>query len=172
MQNKFFNSKLNTVLLFILIILMVIAIKIMLKDKNTYFPEFQSKKAELPVIDNSMPPVANSNQILGNKEDLISFSIWPGSKVHGVVSYRGKISGGYFFEANILVNVLDAKKKLLRAGHGMATSDWMTSGPVDFEGNIDFSGLPKGPAYIEIHNDNASGLPEHDKSILIPVVIE
>ena len=54
----------------------------------------------------------------------------------------------------------------------MATSEWMTAGPISFEGNIDFTGLPKGQAYFEIHNDNASGLPENDKSILIPIIIE
>ena len=44
-----------------------------------------------------------NTEILGNKEDLISFSILPGSKVHGVMSYRGTVKGGYFFEANILI---------------------------------------------------------------------
>lgn len=34
----FFGSKLNTALLLVLIILMVIAIKIVLKDSVTYFP--------------------------------------------------------------------------------------------------------------------------------------
>ncbi len=173
MQNKywFFGSKLNTALLFILIILMIIAIKIMLQDKNKYFPEFQNKKVELP-IGNNTPALKETSKILGNKEDLLDFSIFPDTIVHGILSYRGTIKGGYFFEANILVSVLDANKKLLKAGNGIAKSEWMTSGPVDFEGNIDFTVLPKGPAYIEIHNDNPSGLPEHDKSILIPIVIE
>lgn len=155
MQNKFFGSKLNSVLLVILIILMVVAVKIMLKDKEKYFPT----------------PVQDS-QILGNKDDLISFSILPGSKVRGLVAYRGVIKGAYFFEANIGISVLDLNKNVLKNSYAMATTEWMTAGPVSFEGKLDFSGLPPGPAYIEIHNDNASGLPEHDKSVLVPVVIE
>ncbi len=111
-------------------------------------------------------------QILGNKDDLVSFSIWPGSKVHGIVFYRGVIKGAYFFEANIGINVLDKNKNILKRNNAMATGEWMTSGPVNFEGSIDFSGLPKGPAYFEIHNDNPSDLRENDKSILIPIVIE
>jgi hypothetical protein len=111
-------------------------------------------------------------KLLGNKDDLVSFSIWPGTKVHGVLSYRGSIKGGYFFEANILINILDANKKVLKQSNAVATTEWMTAEAVDFEGNIDFSLLPKGPAYFEIHNDNASGLPENDKSVLIPIVIE
>lgn len=111
-------------------------------------------------------------EILGSKQDLVSFSIKPGSKVSGITNVFGSVQGGYFFEANILINILDSDKNLLKSGNANATSDWMTSGPVTFDGTLDFSGLPKGPAYIEIHNDNASGLPENDKNILIPITIE
>jgi hypothetical protein len=38
MNPKFFGSKLNTVLLLVLIVLMVFALRIMLKDKETYLP--------------------------------------------------------------------------------------------------------------------------------------
>jgi hypothetical protein len=139
---------------------------------------FFKHKAVVPVEDTSskMPPISNADQIQvtgkANINDLIGFSIMPNSKVSGIKSYRGTIQGAYFFEANIGINILDADKKVLKASNGVATTDWMTSDPVEFEGNIDFSGLPKGPAYFEIHNDNASDLPENDKSILIPIIIE
>ncbi|MFA5933760.1 MAG: Gmad2 immunoglobulin-like domain-containing protein [Candidatus Paceibacterota bacterium] len=169
MQNKYFGSKLNTALLLVLIILMIIAIRVMLQNKETYIPWFSQPTAtNEPVTSTTMP----REGILGNKDDLISFSIWPWSKVHGVVSYRGTIKGAYFFEANILIGVADMNQKIIRQSNAMATTDWMTSGPVDFEGNIDFSGLPKGPAYLEIHNDNPSDLRENDKKILIPIIIE
>jgi hypothetical protein len=164
MKNEFFGSKLNTVLLFVLIILMVIAIRMMLQNKELYLPilgQNQEQKIDTVVF-----------QISGNKDDLVSFSILPNSKVHGVVSYRGVVKGGYFFEGNILINILDINKNSLKKSHADATTDWMTAGPVNFEGNIDFSLLQKGPAYLEIHNDNASGLPENDKSIFIPIIIE
>ena len=171
MKNKFFGSKLNSVLLLVLIILMIIAIKIMLRNEKEYFGVFQK---EVPIVDTTQEkiPVEVKNNILGNKDDLISFSIWPNTKVHGILSYRGVIKGGYFFEANILINILDSNKKIIKQSNAVAKDDWMTSGPVNFEGNIDFVGLLKGPAYFEIHNDNASGLPQNDKSILIPIVIE
>jgi hypothetical protein len=113
-----------------------------------------------------------NTEILGNKDDLVTFSILPGSKVHGVMSYRGAVKGGYFFEANILVGITDVNKNMILQSNAHATSDWMTSDPVNFEGYIDFSIIPKGPAYLEIHNDNASALPENDKKILIPVIVE
>ncbi len=128
------------------------------------------------LIENKAEPLPNQHlttdrEVLGNKEDLINFSILPNSAVSGVVKYNGSIKGGYFFEGNILVNVLDGAKNPLKEGNATAKTDWMTVEPVEFEGSIDFSNLPKSPAYIEIHNDNASGLPENDKSVLIPVLI-
>lgn len=163
MKNEFFGSKLNTVLLFILIILMVFAIRIMLQNKELYFPILNQ---EQQTIDK------NNTQISGNKEDLISFSVLPGSKVNGLLSYEGTIQGAYFFEANILINILDANKNVLKKGNTNATTDWMTAGPVGFKGSIDFSLLPKGEAYIEIKNDNPSDDRSKDKSIYIPVIIE
>jgi len=49
MQNKFFNSKLNTILLAILIILMIIALRWMYVNKGMYLPE--SKQVDIPIGD-------------------------------------------------------------------------------------------------------------------------
>lgn len=167
MKENFFGSKLNTVLLFILIILTVIAIFIMFQDKDKYFYQFSQNKDNL---DSTNAEV--NRKILGNEDDLVFFSILPGDKVSGLVKFTGSVKNAYFFEANIGINVLDANKKLIKSGHGTAKGEWMTSLPVSFDTSIDFSDVPKGLAYIEIHNDNASGLPEKDKSILIPVMVE
>ena len=111
-------------------------------------------------------------EILGNKSDLVSFSILPGAQVSGKEAVTGKVQGGYFFEANLVLKILDANKNVLKTTNGTATTDWMTSGPVDFKGNLDFTGLPAGSAYIAIENDNPSGEPANAKQILIPVVIQ
>lgn len=129
------------------------------------------KKSEVLAPEDSGQNISE-RMIEGNFADLVSFSILPNSKVSGVVSYNGSIKGAYFFEGNILINVLDNNKNLLLGGYTMATSEWMTVEPVSFEGNIDFTNLPKGPAYIEIHNDNPSDLPENDKNVLVPIIIE
>jgi len=111
-------------------------------------------------------------ELLGKKADLVSFSILPNSKIHDIVNYEGSVKGGYFFEANILINILDKDQNVLRQSNAISTTEWMTAEPVSFAGSLDLTGLPLGLAYIEIHNNNASGLPENDKSILIPIVIE
>ena len=115
--------------------------------------------------------VFDEPKISGNKEDLISFSVAPGDEVSGVLNFSGTVQNGYFFEGNIGINILDQNKKLLKAGNAMATTDWMTSEPVSFGGTIDLTGLPPSPGYLQIANDNASGLPENDKFIYIPIVI-
>lgn len=171
MQDKFFGSKLNSVLLLILIILVSGAIYIMLQNKETYLNVFKKQIPIENVIDKTQEPMQNKEGISGNKDDLISFSIAPYTKVHGILSYRGVIKGGYFFEGNILINILDKNKKVLKRSNAVAKTDWMTTEPVNFEGNIDFTGLPKGPAYFEIHNDNASGLREDDKFVSIPIIV-
>jgi hypothetical protein len=181
MDNKFFGSKLNSVLLLILIILMVIAIYIMLQNKEVYLDAYNKEILNSKTEQTQSPKTKDLNQqILGSNwrilpgynGDLVSFSVMNMQKVSGILSYRGVIKGGYFFEGNILINILDSNKKVLKQSNAIATTEWTTSGPVSFEGNIDFTGLPKGLAYFEIHNDNASGLPQNDKSILIPIVIE
>lgn len=116
---------------------------------------------------------ATNPDILGNKEDLVYFSIWPNSVLpKQIVSYRGSVKGGYFFEANILIGVADKDKNMILQSNGVAKTDWMTSDAVEFEGYLDFSTIPSGEAYVVIHNDNASGLPENDKAIYIPVIIQ
>ncbi len=47
MPNKFFGSKLNSVLLLALIILMVFALRIMLKDKETYLPNLSESEESM-----------------------------------------------------------------------------------------------------------------------------
>ena len=131
---------------------------------------FITKRVYAPISDSSNI-ITVDNTVLGNKEDLVSFSINPGATVSGVLDITGSVKGGYFFEGNILINILDSDKNILKNSHVNAKTDWMTIEPVEFSTTLDITGLSKGPAYIEIHNDNASGLPENDKNILIPIII-
>jgi len=169
MPSKFYNSKTNTFLLLILIILMVVAISIMSKDKEAYLPMFEDNTK----VENNNQAEDFNNEVFGNKDDLISFSIEPGQKVSGKMTITGEIKGGYFFEGNILVSILDSNKNVLINGYGTATTDWMTASPVPFTASIDFTGLTQGKAYIEIQNDDPSGGEGGPaKKILIPVIIK
>jgi len=131
---------------------------------------FLNKKAPKIEPISTIPDIIQP-EIMGNKDDLVFFSITSGSEVSGLIDAYGIIKSDYFFEGNLPISVLDANKNILRMTNGAATTDWMTIEPVSFKTSLDLTGLPFGPAYIQIHNDNPSGLPENDKFILVPIVI-
>lgn len=166
MNKEFFGSKLNTVLLIVLIVLMIVALKVMFKDKEKYLRPFTQNKEQVGDNDVVYP------QVSPNQADLVSLSITPNQTLSGLVNFTGSVKNAYFFEANIVIRILDVNNNVLKTGFGTATTDWMTTNPVSFQGSIDLTGLPTGPAYFQIHNDNASGLPQNDKFILIPIVIQ
>ena len=129
---------------------------------------YTNKKADAPVV---VAP-ENNLEILGNKEDLVSFSVEPGDKVSGILNLSGSIKNAYFFEANIGISLLDENKNVLKEGYGTATTDWMTTEPVSFTTTIDATGL-SGKGYILIQNDDPSGGEGGPaKKIFIPVVFE
>jgi len=117
-------------------------------------------------------------QIEGVKENLVSFSIKPGQKVSGLVHVVGSLKGNYFFEGSLPITILDANKKKTSYGPGYAkvTSDWMTSGPVSFSFDIDFTNVPKGKTYIEIKKDDPRDESEKGDTppteIFIPIMIK
>lgn len=145
------------VLLSIIVVLAIIG--------GLYF--YKNNKAEAPIINNE-----NNLEILGDKEDLVSLSLNPGDTVSGILDLSGSVKGGYFFEGNILINLLDSNKNILEKDHGTATTDWMTVEPVSFTATIDSTAI-NGNGYIEIVEDDPSdGEGGPAKKILIPVVFE
>ena len=88
----------------------------------------------------------------------------------------GVLQGGYFFEGNLPVTILDSDKNPTKygPGHGTATTDWMTGGPVSFYIDFDFTNIPSGSYYIKLTQDDPSGgesgIPV--KSVIIPVYIK
>ena len=167
------KQQIITVLIFVVVVSLVVVLYFAGVEHATIVPSKDAPKADVIGPLDIIPGEEYSTKLVeGRKDDLETFSIAPNAEVSGKFLFQGIVKGGYFFEGNILVNILDSKKKLLRAGNAKAMGDWMTSGRVKFQGDIDFTGLTKGPAYIEIHNGNASGLKENDKSILVPVIIK
>ena len=160
-------TKFGKIILYGVIIILLVIVVFMLQKKPV-------DNIPAPVV---IAPVVNNIQsvgplITGNVSDLISFSIPTGSSVSGMQTVTGKIQGGYFFEGNLILKILDANKNVLKTTNGTATTNWMTTEPVDFKGSLDFTGWPAGPAYISIENDNPSGEAVNHKQILVPVVIQ
>lgn len=128
-------------------------------------------KEKMPEAPATLP--TNLPQVLGDKDNFVSFSITPRSEVTGKIAATGVIKGGYFFEGNVIIKIIDATGKELRTTNGTATSDWMTIGPVTFKTTLDFTDLPSGPGYVKIIQDDPSGGESGKpiKEILVPVII-
>ncbi|MFA6325103.1 MAG: Gmad2 immunoglobulin-like domain-containing protein [Candidatus Paceibacterota bacterium] len=156
MENK--KSKIITIIIIVICICLPIALYLIGNRDNIIFNDGVIEKLE----------------ILGNKDDLISFSIKPGQEVSGINNINGVLKGGYFFEANVIVRILDVNKNILKNTYGTATEDWMTADPIAFKTSLNFSGLQPGPAYIKIEQDDPSGGESgmKIKEILIPVIIK
>lgn len=95
----------------------------------------------------------------------------PNSEIKSPLVVTGRLRGSWFFEATAGVAVLDSKKQVITVNPLMATTDWMTSDWVSFTGTTSYPMAYKGQSgYIQISNDNPSGLPENSKTYLIPVL--
>lgn len=110
--------------------------------------------------------------ITGDTADFVSLDVTPGQKISGKGTILGSVKGGYFFEAQARIQLLDGNKKVLKTFPATATSEWMTSEAVSFSATIDTTGIAAGAGYIRIANDNPSGDTSKDKSIDIPVVFQ
>lgn len=95
----------------------------------------------------------------------------PGAAVNRSFTISGEARGGWFFEASFPMEILDAGGNTLLTGFIEAEGEWMTSEFVSFSTTTRIAGSYTGPATLVLHRDNASGLPEHDKSVSIPITI-
>jgi len=87
MQNKFFGSKLNSVLLLVLIVLMVIALRFMFKNKEIYLPSIaQDVKKENPEN-----VINQKDQIQNSIEELV---LWKWNMNSKTVTFKLPLDWG------------------------------------------------------------------------------
>jgi hypothetical protein len=96
----------------------------------------------------------------------------PGAVTGKEFTLIGKARGYWYFEASFPLELLDKDGKVLVTTAVQADGDWMTEEFVPFKIQIKAPSSYIGPATLVLHKDNASGLPEHDASISIPLTIE
>lgn len=83
---------------------------------------------------------------------------------------RGEARGPWYFEASFPIEVRSDSGRVVGHGIAQAQGDWMTKDFVPFSAEVHIAGYA-GPATLILRKDNPSGLPEHDDSISIPVVV-
>lgn len=96
----------------------------------------------------------------------------PGAVADSTVVVRGKARGTWYFEASFPVEIQGKDGKVLVQAPAQAQGEWMTEEFVPFEVTLSVPQGYSGPATLVLRKDNPSGLPEHDASVSIPLVIE
>lgn len=108
------------------------------------------------------------------KQDLIRvMSPLPNEAIASPLIITGEARGMWYFEATFPVDVESVDGVNLGGGYAQADDDWMTEDFVPFTSTIGFT-VPEGvtEGYLVLHKSNASGLPEHDDQLRIPVQFE
>lgn len=107
--------------------------------------------------------------------DLISVSnIKSGDTISSPLTITGEARGTWYFEASFPISITNAEGTKISEGYATAQGDWMTNEFVPFIAKIEFknSTTTSKKATLKLSKDNPSGLPQHDASIEIPVVIK
>jgi len=99
---------------------------------------------------------------------IVLHSPAPNSIVTSPLTVKAEAPGNWFFEANIIVELIDQNGEQIAITGMMTAEDWMTTDMVGFEGIIEFE-TDAEEGFLVIHKDNASGLPEHDASEKFPI---
>ncbi|MFA5080735.1 MAG: GerMN domain-containing protein [Candidatus Paceibacterota bacterium] len=94
-----------------------------------------------------------------------------GTFIESPLIIKGRARGSWFFEASFPIELVDKNNNIIATGAGMATANSLTEDFVPFEAKLEFSNLEKKEGFLILKNDNPSGLPENEKQIKIPVII-
>lgn len=98
----------------------------------------------------------------------------PGAVTGKEFTIIGEARGSWFFEASFPIEVLDQNGDVLLTTLGKPVDgvEWMTSEFVPFTATVSLPPAYIGSATLVFIRDNASGLPEHDRSMAFPITVE
>lgn len=101
----------------------------------------------------------------------------PGDVIKSPLIVRGEARGNWFFEADFPITLTDWDGRIIAQSYATAQGEWMTTESVPFEGKIEFKNPSSKQDFTKngsliFHNNNASGEPQHDRAIEIPIRFE
>lgn len=80
----------------------------------------------------------------------------------------GNVLANWTFEASFGLDLLDSRGRVIASALGNAPG-WTNGGFIPFEGTLVFDAPVTATGTLRLSNDNASGLPENDKWVDVPV---
>lgn len=133
---------------------------------------FLARQAQPPETDTDTPIVVQPHPLIRVANPK------PGEVVTSPLAITGEAKGFWFFEANFPIFLTDWDGLIIAQHYAEAIGEWMTTEFVPFRAVLEFT-PPFGegedvPEFMTrgtliLGKSNASGLPEHDDAIEIPV---
>ena len=107
------------------------------------------------------------------KDDLIVVeSPRPQAQVTSPIKITGKARGNWFFEGSFPIILTNWDGLIIAEGYATADGEWMTTEYVPFTATLSYTLPPETPyrrGFLILKKDNASGEPQFDNSIEIPI---
>jgi hypothetical protein len=116
------------------------------------------------------PPTPLQPEVVATTTLIRKVTPLPETRVSSPLSITGEARGMWYFEASFPVELLDANGVVISQGIAQAQGDWMTENFVPFTATLSWASTTSATGTLRLKKDNPSGLPEHDASLLIPVV--
>jgi len=133
-----------------------------------------------PQVEENLLQIAGITQVIWSQnikeqtDDVVLYTPSRNANISSPLTISGKARGSWFFEASFPISLLDSEGNILGQGIAQAQGDWMTSDYVPFTATITFtadSQITNTVGTLVLQKDNPSGLPEHDDSLRVPVII-
>jgi hypothetical protein len=110
---------------------------------------------------------------IGNEQavssDIKSENPRPNQTISSPLQIKGEARGNWFFEASFSAHLVDATGKEIAVIPVTAKGEWMTTNFVPYLATMTFATPQTPTGTLVLKNANASGLPENDKELRIPV---
>lgn len=137
---------------------------------------FLLRKTEAPTENDVTQETSKSVETLikvGNDEIVIDFPTKGQIIAPGLLEVKGQARGSWYFEANAPFEIQDNNHNKIAQSYVTAQGEWMTTEFVPFTGKINFvvpGGVTEG--FVVFRNDNASGEPQFDRKLEVPVIFK
>lgn len=114
--------------------------------------------------------LSDKDENVASKADLIRVtSPRVNTQVASPMLVQGEARGTWFFEATFPVTLLAEDGTVLTETYATALGDWMTEDFVPFEATVPYSAGTATSGTLVLKKANASGLPEFDDELRVPV---
>ena len=94
---------------------------------------------------------------------------FPGDVIRSPLALEGRAKGPWYFEASFPVYLLNAAGDTIARTPATAQGEWMTENMVFFKATLEFTAPAADSGTLILAKSNASGLPEHDDELRVPI---